>query len=135
MPTPESSNFATTSASNPVAINGREFWWVNNILYQRDLVNGLTTQIYNLSYSMGLAGNFTGPVGVAIQGNLLLFASLPGYGYPDVIILNALPYPPLNNYEPLSSEYTAIGPLNYFRNSLRGISPKGITSFYPPLGH
>ena len=135
MPGGAGSPFATTSVSNPVTVNGRQFWWVNNILYQKDLINNVTTQIYNLSYSMGLAGNFTGPAGVTQWGNFLLFASLPGYGYPDVIILNALPYPPLNNYSPLSSEYTLVTNISAFRNTLRGIIPKGITSFYPPLGH
>jgi hypothetical protein len=119
-------DFSVTSASSPVAINGRQFWWSNRILYQKDLINNVTTAIYNNTYSPGATPVFDGSVGVALEGNFLLFGILPNAGYPGVIILKALPYPPNKSYQPL---YSIIAPsssttVNIYGNYFRGIDPK-----------
>ena len=129
-------SFGVTSAASPVTLNGRQYWWNNNILYQHDLVNNVTTQIMDKQYALGSgAVDFSDQVGIGSSNGFTLFANLPGHGWPNVIMIKNLPYPPDKSYTSLVSVYHnsstagAIDPgtgitYNTYRGMFRGIDPK-----------
>lgn len=123
LPPGPSTSFSITNAISPVTINGRQFWWTAKKLYQKDLINNITTFIMDRSLSFGTVGNFDGDIGIATVGNFILFGA---YNIPDVIVISVLPSPPNLNVAPLSSIFHGSSPVTYsiFRNFFRGIHPK-----------